>query len=98
VTNQANVHHWFEGCFGYPVRPLLSLEDAVASWPEFATSVGVTLLPGGLIKVIAPHGLGDLFDCVVRRNPARVSVGTWRARTAQKAYVKRWPMVTIIES
>jgi uncharacterized protein len=96
VTNQAAVHRWFEGHFGHPVPPLLSLEDAVASWPEYATSVGITLLPDNTIKVIAPHGLEDLFAVVVRRNPARVSVETYRKRVAQKRYALRWPMVTIV--
>jgi len=96
VTNQAAVHQWFEGHFGHPVEPLASLRDAVASWPEFATSVGVTLLADGSIDVIAPHGLGDLFAVVVRRNPTRVSVDTYRQRVAQKRYAERWPMVTVI--
>ncbi|PCE34229.1 hypothetical protein BZL54_01300 [Burkholderia ubonensis subsp. mesacidophila] len=30
---------WFDATFGHPVSPLVSLEDAVALWPEFATSV-----------------------------------------------------------
>jgi uncharacterized protein len=96
VTNQAAVHRWFESYFGHPVPPLLSLEDAVASWPEYATSVGLTLEPDNTIKVIAPHGLDDLFAVVVRRNPARVSVETYRERVAQKRYALRWPMVKIV--
>ena len=39
VTNQAHVHLWFEEHFGHAVPPLSSLSDAVASWPEYATSV-----------------------------------------------------------
>jgi uncharacterized protein len=96
VTNQAAVHCWFESHFGHPVPPLVSLEDAVASWPEYATSVGLTLLPDNTIKVIAPYGLDDLFAVVVRRNPARVSVETYHERVAQKRYALRWPMVKIV--
>jgi len=96
VTNQAAVHTWFEGVFGYPVAPLVSLEDAVASWPEFATCVGLTLRDDDSIDVIAPHGLDDLFAMVVRRNPARVSVDTYQQRIEQKQYRTRWPRVTII--
>jgi hypothetical protein len=96
VTNQAAVHQWFEDYFGHPVEPLASLRDAVASWPEFATSVGVTLLADGSIDVIAPHGLDDLFAVVVRRNPTRVSVDTYRQRVAQKQYAERWPKVTVV--
>jgi uncharacterized protein len=96
VTNQAAVHIWFEAVFGHPVEPLVSLEDAVASWPEFATSVGLTLRDDDSIDVIAPYGLDDLFAMVVRRNPARVSVDTYRKRIHQKQYQQRWPRVTIV--
>ena len=96
VTNQAGVHRWFEGHFGYAVEPLRSLEEAVASWPEFATAVGLSLGRDGSLRVIAPHGLEDLFAMVVRRNPARVSVETYRRRVAQKRYAERWPSVRVV--
>ncbi|MDT9002280.1 nucleotidyltransferase family protein [Paucibacter sp. APW11] len=98
VTNQAGVHLWFEACFGHAVAPLTSLEDAVASWPECATAVGLTLTREGAIEVIAPHGLDDLFAMVVRRNPARVSVETYRLRVAGKRYLQRWPRVTVLRA
>lgn len=96
VTNQAGVHTWFEAAFGYPVHPLASLDAAVASWPEYATAVGLTLLPDDTIGVIAPYGLDDLFNMVIRRNPARVSVATYRERVERKQYHDRWPGVTVI--
>lgn len=96
VTNQAAVHTWFEGHFGHAVEPLHSLEDAVASWPEYATCVGVSLQADRTIQVIAPHGLEDLFSVTVRRNPSRVSVETYRQRVAQKRYLERWPDVKIV--
>ena len=96
VTNQAAVHGWFEACFGHAVEPLTSLEEAVASWPEYATAVGLRLQADGAITVLAPHGLDDLFACVVRRNPNRVSVDTYRQRIEQKRYALRWPKVQIL--
>ncbi len=96
VTNQAGVHIWFEQVFGHPVEPLASLEEAVASWPETATSIAVTLTADGELHVIAPLGLGDLFGMVVRRNPRRVSIDTYRKRTAEKRYIERWPEVRVI--
>ena len=96
VTNQARVHLWFEGVFGHAVPPLASLEAAIASWPEFATAVGITLDVAGGLQVIAPHGLDDLFGMVVRRNPVRVSLDTYRERVAQKRYAERWPRVRVI--
>ena len=96
VTNQAAVHTWFEGHFGHAVAPLHSLEEAVASWPEYATAVGVALQADDSIQIIAPHGLEDLFSVIVRRNPTRVSVETYRQRVAQKRYTERWPGVTVV--
>ncbi|HDR9881384.1 TPA: nucleotidyltransferase family protein [Burkholderia cenocepacia] len=84
VTNQAVVHTWFEAAFGYAVPPLKSLEAAVAPWPEYATAVGLTLLPDDTIRVLAPYGLDDLFAMVVRRSPERVSVATYRQPAAAR--------------
>lgn len=95
VTNQALVHLWFEGHFGHAVSPLGSLEEAVASWPEYATSVGVCLNSAGGIEIIAPYGLDDLFALRVRRNPVRASIETYRQRVEQKQYAKRWPRVSV---
>ena len=96
VTNQAAVHLWFEGHFGHAVSALGSLEEAVASWPEYATAVGIVLTEGSAIDIIAPHGLQDLFEIRVQRNPARVSVETYRLRVAEKRYAERWPRVSVI--
>jgi hypothetical protein len=96
VTNQAGVHLWFEAHFGHAVEPLRSLEEAVASWPEFATAVALAPREDGSLRVIAPHGLGDLFDMVVRRNPVRVSLRTYGERVASKRYAERWPRVRVI--
>ena len=95
VTNQAGVHRWFEACFGHAVAPLGSLHEAVASWPETATAVGVWLDAADHLHVIAPHGLHDLFAMRVRRNPVRVSVATYRERCASKRYAERWPKVIV---
>ena len=54
------------------------------------------MLPDGAIEVIAPHGLDDLFDMVVRRNPKRVSIETYRQRVVEKRYAERWPKVNVV--
>jgi uncharacterized protein len=95
VTNQAGVHLWFERHFGHAVEPLHSLHEAIASWPEPATAVGVWLDRDDALRVIAPLGLADLFGLRIRRNPVRVSVETYRQRCASKRYVERWPQVVV---
>ena len=96
VTNQAGVHLWFEDSFGHPVEPLSSLVEAVASWPEYATAVGLTLEVDDAIRIIAPYGLDDLFSMTVRRNPVRVSQETYSRRIRDKQYLARWPKATVI--
>jgi hypothetical protein len=98
VKNQAGVHLWYESKFGRAVQPFESLYEAVASWPEIATSIGLTLRADDSIEVIAPHGLSDLFAMVVRHNPTRVSIETFRKRVQEKQYQTRWHRVTVISS
>jgi hypothetical protein len=95
VTNQAGVHLWFESCFGHAVEPLHSLEEAIATWPEPATAVGVWLDDRDALHVMAPHGLADLLGMRIRRNPARVSKQTYRERCESKRYAERWPRVVV---
>jgi hypothetical protein len=78
------------------VEPLESIEDAVASWPETATSVGVRLDRDDQLQIMAPVGLDDLFGMVVRRNPRRVRSEVYRKRIETKKYLERWPNVTIV--
>lgn len=95
VTNQATVHVWFANHLGQVVPPLRSLEEGVATWPEFATCVGVNLDDRESIGVVAPHGLDDLFAMRVRHNPLRASVATYRQRVQSKRFGERWPLLSI---
>ncbi|MEN6079539.1 nucleotidyltransferase family protein [Chromobacterium piscinae] len=71
-------------------------QAAVATWPEYATAVGVALNADDSLRIIAPFGLDDLFDMTVRRNPVRASAEIYRRRVADKRYRERWPRVTVI--
>jgi uncharacterized protein len=97
VKNQAAVHLWYERRFGARAEPLDSIDDAVATWPETATAVAVRLLPDDGLQVIAPLGLADLFDMILRRNPRRVSVEEYQRRYISKAVSQRWPRVKIVD-
>ena len=96
VKNQAGIHLWFEQHFGYAVEPVHSLEEAVATWPEPATAVTVCLLDNDEVQCIAPLGLEDLFDMIIRRNPRRVSIKTYQQRIVQKRYTEKWPRVRVL--
>jgi hypothetical protein len=98
ASNQAAIHTWYPRHFGGdPVGPLLTMADAVATWPETATAVAVRLHRSEDIEVCAPLGLGDLLDGVWRRNPRRVSVEVSLARLARHDPKRRWQGVTVIQ-
>lgn len=92
VVNQAAVHHWYP----FPVAPLASLDEALATWPEYATCVGLWLDWDDELHIIAPHGLDDLFDMVVRHNPMRATSDMYRARVAKKRYAEHWSRVRVM--
>ncbi len=97
ASNQAAVHLWYAGVFGYAVPPLNSSADGVATWPETVTSIAVRLWPADRLEIVAPLGLSDLFELILRRNPRRVSVEEYRRRLQEKAIQEKWPQVIVIE-
>jgi len=98
ATNQAAVHTWYPTHFGGgPIAPLTGSAEAIATWPETATSVAVRLNPAGQLEVCAPHGLTDLLNGVWRRNPRQVTVERSRERLTRHAPTTRWPGVRVIE-
>jgi hypothetical protein len=96
ATNQAAVHLWYEEVFGFSVPALHTSEEAVGTWPETATSVAVRLLATDEIYIVAPCGLTDLFNMVLRRNPSRVTREQFVQRLHSKEIVRKWPHVHVI--
>ncbi len=96
VKNQASVHLWYPDVFGSAVQPFTSCAEAVATFPETATCVGVRLIADGDLLVVAPHGLADLLGGVCRHNPTRVSEGFYRRRIRDKGWRARWPKVEFV--
>ena len=83
VQNEARIHLWYEETFGTPITPYTSSADAIATFPTTATSVGVRRL-GGRFEVVAPFGLDDLLNGIVRPNKRQIT------REIYEAKVKRW--------
>jgi uncharacterized protein len=96
AKNQAAVHTWYPQRFGIAVEPLSSMAEAVATWPEIATSVAVRLLDDDRIEFIAPFGLDDLLDGIYRHNARRITLAEYRRRLAAKQVPQRWPSVRVI--
>jgi hypothetical protein len=93
VTNEARVHLWYERRFGRPLGPYRSAEQAIATWPTTATSVGVRRAHGQFV-VCAPFGLADLFAMVVRPNTTLVDRVLYEAKAERWRH--RWPQLTIL--
>ena len=93
ATNQAAVHLWYEAVFGDAVSPLTSTLDAIGTWPETVTCIGVRLQPDDTFLIAAPYGLADLFNLILRRNPRRVSLERFQQRVREKRILKKWPQV-----
>jgi uncharacterized protein len=91
AKDQAAVHLWYPERFGIDVPPFRSCAEAVATFPETASCVGVRLLPDDDMLVVAPHGLDDLLGGVCRHNATRVPASVYEQRVAEKGWRSRWP-------
>lgn len=93
VTNQARMAK-----INNQSRSYVSTADAIAHWPETATSIGITMLSDNSLKIIAPHGLDDLFALRLRMTP---DFGdgheAFLARVNKKRWLSKWPKLKIIE-
>jgi uncharacterized protein len=97
ATNQAAVHLWYMEKFGKTVPPLTSSAAAIATWPETATCTAVHLRPDDSLHIVAPFGLEDLFQMILRRNPARVTQAQFQQRLRDKQIRQKWPQVRVID-
>ena len=91
VRNQARMH----------VRngdpPYGSVADAMRFWPETATAVAARRGASGGCEIVAPFGLDDLLDLVLRPGPAFAGARRSRfdARVREKRWLEHWPLLTI---
>lgn len=92
---QGCVHLWFEGKFGETYEPLTCTDDAPARFVAPAFALGVRLEKDDAISVVAPFGLQDVFDMVIRPNPTRGLAKGWDRVIANAR--GRWPEITVIE-
>ncbi len=93
VKNQARVHLWYAERFGPHLDPYSSTEDAIATWPTTASTVGVRRGEHGLV-VCAPFGLSDLLGMVARPNKAIVTQDVFEEKVSR--WVERWPNLRVI--
>ena len=93
TKNQARVHLWYEQRLGRQIQAYMSTEEAIATWPTTASSIGVRHNHDELV-VCAPFGLADLLTMVVRPNKTIVARDVYEEKASR--WKARWPMLQII--
>ena len=88
VVNQAYAHRWND------LPPYKSIEDALSQWLETVTAIGVRL-EGGDLKLIAPYGIDDLVNLVVRSSPKFTDIDKVKERLKQKRWLEKWPKLKL---
>lgn len=90
VKNQGRMHKVNQD------HPYLSTAEAMSRWPETATAIGVRLGTRG-IEIVAPFGLDDLFNLVIKPTPTfageRQSIII--ERLERKRWLEQWPRLKL---
>ncbi len=68
--------------------------DAISFWAETATSIAVRLNDNDQIEYIAPHGLHDLFNLIVKPTP-QFNLDTYNNRVRKKQWKEKWKNLQI---
>jgi hypothetical protein len=91
VKNQARMHHRNGD------TPYLNSWDAVWHWPETSSAIAARLF-GESIALMAPHGIDDLVNGVVRPTRAvEARMDVYRRRIRAKNWKLRWPRLTVVQ-
>jgi hypothetical protein len=94
IRNEARVHLWYEEKFGVSCAPHESTESAIDSFAATTCCLGVRLEPDGRWRVYAPHGLSDVFNLVVRPNPALAPRAVYEAKALR--WRSQWPELSVL--
>jgi uncharacterized protein len=97
VKNQARMH------VVNSAPPYSSSFDAISNFPESATAVAVRLTETDSIELMAPWGVQDLVDLIVRPAPGYDGADPLKShiytrRVATKDWQTKWPKLTIISN
>lgn len=78
-------------------RPYRSLNEALRGFPDKSSAVAVRLLPNEDLEILAPFGLEDVFQGVVRPTPAGLSDGRFQRFLKKKlsGWRRRWPWLRV---
>lgn len=79
--------------------PYTSTADGLSNFPEVCTAIGASLDTDGQVKLIAPYGVDDLVNLIVRPTPLFSSHDkreTYEQRVASKGWNATWHRIRII--
>ncbi len=94
IRNEARVHLWYADRFGTPAPPFRDCRDAIDSFAAVCCCYGVTVDPGGTLRVYAPHGYDDLFSMTVRPIRRLAPRHVYEEKTAR--WARQWPELTVL--
>jgi hypothetical protein len=99
ARNQARVHLWYEREFGAPCKAFQCCEDGIDGFLATCCCFGLRQTSEARVEVYAPRGYDDLFDLIVRPNPARTVDGealTDVYETKTHRWARTWPRLKIV--
>jgi hypothetical protein len=94
VRNQARVHIWFKNRFGADYSPLRCADDALTRYAAVVHAIGVRLEGDDRLDILAPFGLDDLFNMIIRPNRVIDNAASYAAKAARAKLI--WPEVVVI--
>jgi uncharacterized protein len=71
-----------------------SVYEAIAYWPETATCIAARLNNNSAIELIAPYGIDDPANLIVKLTPI-ADIRTYEKRLSTKKWQQRWPKLTL---
>lgn len=91
IVNQAYTHKWHNRTQSYK-----NAAEALGEWVETATCVAVTLENRHPV-IIAPHGIDDLVNLIVRPTPT-TDMPTFNRRYQSKKWLEKWPKLKLVDA
>lgn len=91
LKNQARMH------LNNTTRAYRNTEDAMHFWLETPTAVAVRLERDDTLTILAPFGLEDLFQMIIRPTPAALEkMDQFESRLRSKPWIDQWPSLTVV--
>lgn len=79
------------------LQPFKNTSDAISFWPETATAIGIKIKENGKLDLVAPFGVEDLVNLVLRPNKKlRNYKQVFEQRIKSKNWLQRWSKLTVV--